>query len=373
MQNLEATRKQQFNTTAVLKYAQGQCLFVDAASAPVGFVFERYEEPKLWQLREQFRLDEVIAGAKSEFEQIVALGNWVADIIRSTVGKPPAPHEPGPPPFDTFYCLSLAPHYRLHCTHASIIFIQAATSLGFLARFTLTHHTAEFWSNEWGKWVFIDPKGSIAKGAGRGAIYFTHNGVPLSALEIRRFYYEGRWSELEVHPEDAHIEGIPDYPDLFRRVAFLRRNNWFSEPYPPEYYDPNSPRQIFRESVWWTDEHTPPRLGCLNTSQEYVFNFPVNYTQVALDYTETLGVINVNLSTFTPNFSHFLVQLDGGGWRWMDAQWRWQLRPGENTLEAVAVNKFGRWGCLTSVTVHFDPQRRSREDYIKVVTGQRVV
>jgi hypothetical protein len=370
---LEATRKQQFDTTAVLKEAETRCPLVDAASEPARFVAERYEEPKLWQLREQFRLDEVIAGTRSEFEQIVALGNWVADIIRSTAGRPPAPHEPKPPPFDAFYCLSLAPHYRLHCTHASIIFVQAATSLGFIARFTLTHHTAEFWSNEWGKWVFIDPKGSIAKGAGRGAIYFTHNGVPLSALEVRRFYYEGRWSELEVHPEDARIEGMPDYPDLFRRVAFLRRNNWFSEPYSPDYYDPNSPRHIFREAVWWTDEHTPPRLGCFNISQEHVFNFPVNFTQVALDYTDDLGVLQVTLYTFTPNFSHFLGRFNEGEWRRADHQFRWQLQPGDNALEVMAVNKFGRWGMPTRIVVHFDSQRCSRDDYRKIATGERVV
>ncbi len=359
-----------FDTTAVLKAAEGCCAFVDPVTAPFAFEFETAEEPKLWELRERYRLDDLITEAATEFEQVLAIGNWVADLVRSTTGKPPAPHEPKSPPFDAFYCLSLAPHYRIHCTHASIIFVQAVTSLGFLARFTLTHHTAEFWSNEWGKWVFIDPKGSIAKGAGRGAIYFTHRGVPLSALEIRRLYYKGRWEEMEVHPPDANIDGMPDYRDLFRRVAFLCRNNWFSKPYPPEYYDPASSRHIFREVVWWTDEHTPPRLGCLNTSHEWVFNFPVNYTQVALDYTDTLGTLQVALHTFTPNFDHFEARFDGQGWRKVGETFRWVLHSGDNRLEVVAVNKFGRRGIPTQVTVHFDPQRVSRDDYLRVTTGQ---
>lgn len=93
--------------------AESRCMDLEVTFLPFAFEFEDPDEPKLQALRDQCQLDERIVGVRMEFDQIVAIGNWVADIIRSTAGKPPAPHEPKAPPFDAFYCLSLASHYRL--------------------------------------------------------------------------------------------------------------------------------------------------------------------------------------------------------------------------------------------------------------------
>src|SRR6478672_8726784 len=41
------------------------------------FKFDSYDNPKLSQLREQFRLDEVVAAGKGEFERQLLLLDWV--------------------------------------------------------------------------------------------------------------------------------------------------------------------------------------------------------------------------------------------------------------------------------------------------------
>src|SRR5262249_27593244 len=50
--------------------------------SPFRFLYQPYEEPRLHQLRKKYRLDEVIAGASCEFEQMVRLRSWCRSQFR---------------------------------------------------------------------------------------------------------------------------------------------------------------------------------------------------------------------------------------------------------------------------------------------------
>ena len=45
--------------------------------------------------------------------------------------------------------------------------------------------------------------------------------------------------------------------------------------------------------------------------------------------------------TFTPNFSHFEVNVDDTGWKKAEARFVWILEPGRNIIAVRAVNKLG--------------------------------
>ena len=62
----------------------------------------------------------------------------------------------------------------------------------------------------------------------------------------------------------------------------------------------------------------------------------------------TQGYGNENLflefETYTPNFSHFEVNVDRNGWKKTDERWTWRLTPGKNEVEVRAVSKLGVCG-----------------------------
>jgi hypothetical protein len=63
------------------------------------------------------------------------------------------------------------------------------------------------------------------------------------------------------------------------------------------------------------------------------------------------GTLQVDLETVTPNFSHFLVQVDSGAWKEGEAPLSWTLQPGENTLAVRSVNIFGKMGRIAQARV----------------------
>jgi hypothetical protein len=55
-------------------------------------------------------------------------------------------------------------------------------------------------------------------------------------------------------------------------------------------------------------------------------------------------VIEVDVETATPNFSHYQIRIDGGEWTQAEVLPSWSLHEGRNELEVRGVNAFGRAG-----------------------------
>src|ERR1041384_4987389 len=147
------------------------------------FKFDSFANPKLKELRERYKLEEVIAPGRDEFDQQVRLMDWTHNRFKK-FGKPSTNArgaieilrdiEGG----ETFFCAQYAK-----------VLVSAAASLGWIDRElalrrhqgtaaggSTEHSTTEIWSNQYGKWVMLDPTANM---------FLEKDGVPLNAWEIR--------------------------------------------------------------------------------------------------------------------------------------------------------------------------------------------
>ena len=155
------------------------------------FHFDAFDNPKLKELRERFKLDEVVAPGKDEFERQVLLLDWANHQLHK-FGRPDSPAKGAL----EILAANDAGH-TFFCAHYADVLVSAAASLGWVDRSLAlrrpnnmgtgsTEHTStEIWSNQYRKWVLFDPT---------FAMYVEKDGVPLNAYELRQewFYHDGK-------------------------------------------------------------------------------------------------------------------------------------------------------------------------------------
>jgi hypothetical protein len=75
---------------------------------------------------------------------------------------------------------------------------------------------------------------------------------------------------------------------------------------------------------------------------------------VHVDATTSFGNdrIFLNFTTYTPNFSHYEVNVDGAGWQQVGERWTWLLQSGMNSLEVRAVSMLGAKGKPTELVIN---------------------
>ena len=303
---------------------------------------------RLARLRDRHKLAEVVAKADTELEKFVALREWA----RFTA---PKGWDMGSahwiPPWDALILLETnkKPIAMCMCTHFSVIFTQCALALGYNAReVILDHHcVAEIWSNELGKWILMDTGNSTDPTLN---CHFERDGVPLSALEIRRLWKAGKEAEIDVvyTTPRGRITGDKiggkDQCNFtnFRRFCIPFRNNHLVSPFPGEL-EHGQAHYYADQYLWWEDEAVPvqsPEYGNTSARPED-FYWALNKTGIDLQQTDAPGTLQVTLDTETPNFETFMVSIDGGDWDASPAAFEWKLHAGENALRAKSVNKFG--------------------------------
>ena len=87
------------------------------------------------------------------------------------------------------------------CTHYASVFTQCCAALGFTARTQImrSHCITEVWSNDYGKWVTMDPGGD-SNDATKFTYHFERHGVPLSALEAHTAWVNDDLDDIRVSP-----------------------------------------------------------------------------------------------------------------------------------------------------------------------------
>ncbi len=299
-------------------------------------------------LRNQYRLDEVVASGKTELEKFVLLREWARFSAPKGWDMGSASWVP---PWDALILLETnkKPIALCMCTHYSTIFTQCAIALGHTARqVILDHHcVAEVWSNQFGKWILMDTGNSADPTTN---CHFEKDGVPLNALEIRRLWRAGREKEIEVvytPPRGrTNCEQLKDKQQCnlanFRRFAIPFRNDHLVSPFPGEL-EQGQAEYYADFYLWWEDQAAPtesPEYG--HTScQPADFYWTLNETAICLQQTDAPDTLEVALDTVTPNFANYLVSVDGGEWQDRPGSFAWKLHAGENTLRAKSVNDFG--------------------------------
>jgi len=309
------------------------------------FFYEKYENPELQRLRKLYRLDEIVASGKNEFEQILMLNEWLVKHV--TFGSPP-PILP-----QAFHVLdSGLVGQTYNCTYLSFTLMQMYTSLGFTARkiTSVGHGTLDVWSNYWRKWMQIDPSRNT---------YFRLRGtaVPLNSNEIRREYWRNGGVDMEMvfgteqRAEKVTIQrrkkdGLLQYrQDGYVWIAYKTRNNFFEIPFTYRNFLYLIIDDEYNHDKKWMNagEIDEREVFGIRTKDIGDIFWTLNQAYIHL-YDQGSNILKVQLETVTPNFDAFEISIDRGEWNASTAIYDWLLHSGQNTLKARSVNKFGLRG-----------------------------
>jgi len=313
------------------------------------FHFDTFDNPKLKELRERYKLDEVVAPGKTEFEKQALLLDWVHHQFKK-FGKPSANVKGA---LEILQAIDTGNTF--FCAQYGDVMVSSAASLGWIDRSlalrrhqggnknggSTEHTSSEIWSNQYGKWVMFDPTANM---------YIEKDGIPQSAYEVRQewFYHDGKdlvflmgkerkkYKKTDLPVFVARFAGFgdltldPDELDKYGFIGYVPNTNLMDAG--PDYGKMFIVKDKLCEGTKWHERINPPNPGV----DAY---FPLD--QAALTLAADGANVTASLKTMTPNFKEYQVRYDGGEWRAAPDKFVWILHPGVNRLEAKAVNQFG--------------------------------
>ncbi len=320
----------------------------------IPFEVERFDHPRLKELRDRHRLDDLTRGAKSELEVMSRLAAWTAG--RWTEGHLRESY----PPWDATEILKPRADGKPvggFCLQYNLVFLQACESFGLVGRVVSLgpgdggrirggHEAVEIWSNEHRKWIYID---------GNAAWYVVDeaSGAPLSLLELRERQLEGEAARpvkaVVLAPSRYVWKGLANWPP-FAELRLVPRSDFLAKPSPLPL------NQGMRGWFWtghyaWTDARAPASLLYGNrVTRRGDWEWSVNGVRMFLE-AEAPGEVRVQLDREVPGLDAVAVRFDGAEKRTVGLRFAWRLHPGENRLEVRAVNTAGREGPSSWIVV----------------------
>jgi hypothetical protein len=304
-----------------------------------------------------------VRDAKSELEILKRLAVWSS--TRWDAGHLGEAY----PAWDALEILKTHPDGRPiggFCQQYNVLFLQACESFGFVgravslnagehsAKIRSGHEVVEIWSNEYGKWIYID--GNTAWCALDEATR-----VPLSLWELRQRQlqtFSGQPAspvEIVRFSDNRHAwPGLASFPP-FVELRLIPRSNFLAE------RSPLPLNQGMRGCFWtghyaWTDAQAPAALLYGNRVHRRAdWEWTLNQAHIVLEPTDRPGELRVHIDTVTPGFETFLADIDGQGPERVASGRVWKLRPGTNRLEARSRNIAGRDGSASWIVVEHVP------------------
>lgn len=158
------------------------------------FSYENLNHSELKRFREEHKLDDIIAGATSEFEAILKLLHWAYRAPITNNGYSWNWNDAIVEPKDTKMPILNAPYNQRRrdgmCLYSTQGLIGALLSMGYQARHVNInseavngHEITEVWSNDFDKWIYLDPT--------LDTYYFDlKTGKPLNVLEMHKLLVE---------------------------------------------------------------------------------------------------------------------------------------------------------------------------------------
>ncbi len=307
------------------------------------FQYENLSNSELQLLRKKYQIDELVSDADSEVERLIILRDWV----RKTLPRG------DPERLDyNFNALDILSHAEkgetFFCSGYSIVFLQCALSLGFTARYVglfKGHVVSEIWSNELAKWVVMDAYNNL---------HYEKSGIPLNAIELHDMWEQKDFSNVEVVygiQRTGFIENTKeDLLSYYHEFYVRMRNDWFSNRYPHWHPKANS----IMNGLEWMDKFTSNNILVANeTGNREDLYFPVNVTSInIISYDSNKERFHILFDTITPNFSHFLVNVNGKEFVHNKADFMWDMSKGKNLLEVSAVNLLGVKGSQSYIEIY---------------------
>ena len=321
------------------------------------FKFDCFGEKSLQTLRKQEKLDEVAAPGKTEFEKQVLLMDWAHKRIKH-FGPPPENA-----PEDALGILKgVDANQTFNCGYIAEVLREALMSMGYVSRQIGLkgahgdgngdeHSVVEVWSNQYRKWVVMDPTLNM---------YFLKGKTPLDAFELRQeWFYMDKGKGLTIvigkGAEKHTTANMPIRRETHAGFGTLKLNanslgKFLYVAYVPASVDgkPDYGRMFITKDKLC--EGVPYHT---RTCPKYPATEPYwPMQQAALTLAPGAGAaIAVKAETMTPDFEKFRHRLDGGAWMDGPPPGEWKLHAGENTLEVQAVNKFGVEGAVSKAAL----------------------
>jgi heavy metal-binding protein/transglutaminase superfamily protein len=329
------------------------------------YAFDCHGDKMLATLRQQEKLDEVVAKGKSEFEKQVLLMDWTFRRFRR-FGSPTKKGVEGKP---LEILAAIDEGHAYNCMYYATVLRAALKSCGYVARSIglkgaksdgngSGHAIVEVWSNQYRKWVVLDPTLNI---------YFTRAGVPLNAYEIRQewFYNKGKDFQIRIgaEPEVRTVADMPISrgthkgfgtlklkPESIGKFLFVSYTPIKADGR-PDYGKMFITKDKLCEGVKYHTRRNPEKPA----EEPY---FPVQ--QAAIWTLPWQGSkVKVWATTLTPDFKTFRHRIDGKAWA-DGAPKEWTLHDGENLLEVISVNKFGIQGAPSKVVIDVAAPKASK-------------
>ncbi|MBU4200258.1 MAG: hypothetical protein KKE37_09750 [Verrucomicrobia bacterium] len=344
------------------------------------FPFERYDHPRLRELRKACDLDKVVAGTKDDWEMIQRLMRW-AYIV-------PLPRWQKIGSWDALAWMELARdekgeiivnQYKKRqrpemCLYSNVELTQMLTAMGIPARHininsegSSGHEVCEAWSNVHRKWILLDATRDF---------YWMDNTTsqPLSVLDvhnelIRRldrietwedpFYYRDLGGVLEGRRIKAHDGGEWQNPLdsewIYLTTAHFRivpRNDYCSRPYPLPV--------AHGWEIWgwdgylnWADDMVPPMMHFSQHSNRPAdFYWTNNQVHLTLAQ-EGPKALQVHLEHDMPNFTRYEASFNDQGWSPVKSGFSLDLVPGPTKLAVRAVNTMELPGPASWIRIGF--------------------
>ena len=321
------------------------------------FSYLSHTEKRAELFRKRWKLDDVIAGATSEFDRFLRISAWTRHQWEDGWNMGEIDFCP---PWDGLLILELASR-KLGlgmCTHYSTVFVHACASLGLIARTVVIgrHCVAEVWSEEFDKWIMVDTGGD-SRDATKATYCYTRGGVPMSTLEIHKAWADQDFEGLSIRPEHAakrFADTLTSRTALFDFFCITRRNDELKSLSPGE---PEHGKLSYHYDgyLWWKDDSTPPNPWFSRRSGRVGdFYWTPNRTMIYLSKSESQEALRVDLTSTMPNLKHYLVQKNGGDWEPQPNHFGWDLVSGENRLCVKSVSQFGWEGKVSCVALKRD-------------------
>ena len=327
----------------------------------------RFDEPnqaKLKQLRDEYRLGEVIAGKQTELDKQIALMTWVHGRW-SHDGWNEASNG------DALTILKEAAagkHFR--CVEYSVTVAQVLQAMGFPARriglrrdgvsygIGKGHVVSEVWNNELGKWILLD---------GQNNATWQDGDQLLDAAEVRQRLLGGKANRLRMvnHGSpwmkkwDAEVNRAA-WIVYFDHVSYNMNNNVYTRDKRNRDVDlirPGESHELLFQGY--------PQQGHAQAQDPAQIYPRLNLVHIDLAASGKQGAIsNVVTTTLTnsaPGFDHYLISQSDRSVQHRSHTFSWTLAPGQNSLVVRAVNQAGLEGPPSQVDITYHPPlQRSR-------------
>lgn len=340
------------------------------------FCWSDYDNRHATAFRERFRLAEVVAGARDDWEALLRLRHWTfVNMVNDTEACLPFV-EPlsALDPFSLVIASQAGGAFW--CSYFSMVLVAAATSMGLATRKLSIdcehngdepgchHGVVDAWVNRFRKWVHLDPNYDH---------HYELDGIPLNTEEIGRRWQTHRGAGIQAvmgpdcRPIARGRRGKPGEPeacacfwhaiecrnDIFRRdgrgslyAAVLlvdearKRQRWYQGK-PPR----TSEKSQYSDGTWIVTEDPAaayPDLDAAWMTLRQPHKMP-QYCRVQF------------ATPCAPYFSHYEVRVDGGQPERVEGlEYPWRLHPGACAIEARTVGVAGWRGAPYRLAIEID-------------------